>query len=562
MKNTMTATKTNAFINAVNFLTETTRSENGALKLASTGSALVDQFGKAGNYRHREIADVFEDQARIWDENSELALRFPFYLRMVTRKIKVNDELTTEKVQNGQGARDESFKRLLWVAKNHSTEFYNNLWVLAVVGSWKDMWTIMHYDIEYGVNTIDRTKVYDVIGQGLLCNAHVELVKKFMPRIKSMSKCNTEWTKNTNMFAKEFAKYMELSYQDYNKLKASGTAHTFQKLICSQKYDELKWNMIPGRALNLLVTSKFLTNHDLKENYTKWILEQPVAKFTGYAFELSKKLRQGNYIGWYNSNKEIPIEIKHTLDAQFNQLIETAKANGKITQNVWVGLDTSGSMNCSVAGLKDTSCSDIATSLALFFASMNTGAFHNKIIMFDDTSTPFDMKGESFCDRITTLPRVGCGGTNFQSIVNEIIKIRKENPNIPLEEYPTTILVVSDMQFNPTSYRWLYEHDSRADREELNYEYSKNALKTVFPSDFVDNMKFIWWDCASKHTDYEGKATDTNCMFVSGFDGSIMNMLLNEDSVIDESTKEIRKLTAEEMVEKALSQEILTYVNL
>lgn len=562
MKNTMTATKTNAFINAVNFLTETTRSENGALKLASTGSALVDQFGKAGNYRHREIADVFEDQARIWDENSELALRFPFYLRMVTRKIKVNDELTTEKVQNGQGARDESFKRLLWVAKNHSTEFYNNLWVLAVVGSWKDMWTIMHYDIEYGVNTIDRTKVYDVIGQGLLCNAHVELVKKFMPRIKSMSKCNTEWTKNTNMFAKEFAKYMELSYQDYNKLKASGTAHTFQKLICSQKYDELKWNMIPGRALNLLVTSKFLTNHDLKENYTKWILEQPVAKFTGYAFELSKKLRQGNYIGWYNSNKEIPIEIKHTLDAQFNQLIETAKANGKITQNVWVGLDTSGSMNCSVAGLKDTSCSDIATSLALFFASMNTGAFHNKIIMFDDTSTPFDMKGESFCDRITTLPRVGCGGTNFQSIVDEIIKIRKENPNIPLEEYPTTILVVSDMQFNPTSYRWLYEHDSRADREELNYEYSKNALKTVFPSDFVDNMKFIWWDCASKHTDYEGKATDTNCMFVSGFDGSIMNMLLNEDSVIDESTKEIRKLTAEEMVEKALSQEILTYVNL
>lgn len=562
MKNTMTATKTNAFINAVNFLTETTRSENGALKLASTGSALVDQFGKAGNYRHREIADVFEDQARIWDENSELALRFPFYLRMVTRKIKVNDELTTEKVQNGQGARDESFKRLLWVAKNHSTEFYNNLWVLAVVGSWKDMWTIMHYDIEYGVNTIDRTKVYDVIGQGLLCNAHVELVKKFMPRIKSMSKCNTEWTKNTNMFAKEFAKYMELSYQDYNKLKASGTAHTFQKLICSQKYDELKWNMIPGRALNLLVTSKFLTNHDLKENYTKWILEQPVAKFTGYAFELSKKLRQGNYIGWYNSNKEIPIEIKHTLDAQFNQLIETAKANGKITQNVWVGLDTSGSMNCSVAGLKDTSCSDIATSLALFFASMNTGAFHNKIIMFDDTSTPFDMKGESFCDRITTLPRVGCGGTNFQSIVNEIIKIRKENPNIPLEEYPTTILVVSDMQFNPISYRWLYEHDSRADREELNYEYSKNALKTVFPSDFVDNMKFIWWDCASKHTDYEGKATDTNCMFVSGFDGSIMNMLLNEDSVIDESTKEIRKLTAEEMVEKALSQEILTYVNL
>lgn len=561
MKNTMTATKTNAFINAVNFLTETTCSENGALKLVSTGSALVDQFGKAGNYRNRDIADVFEDQARIWEENNALALRFPFYLRMVTRKIKINDELTTEKVQNGQGARDESFKRLLWIAKNHADEFYNNLWVLAVVGSWKDLWTIMFYDNTLGTNVINRKKVYDIIGQGLLCNAHAELVKKFMPRIKSTSKCTTEWTKVTNALAKEFANYMELSYQDYNKLKASGTAHTFQKLICAQKYDELKWNMIPGRALNLLVTSKFLSNHDLKEDYTNWIIEQPVAKFTGYAFELSRKLRKCGYTDYWQ-RREIPIDVKHTIDAQFNQLVETAKANGKITQNVWVGLDTSGSMNASVAGLKDTSCCDIATSLALFFASMNTGVFHNKLIMFDNTSTPFDMEGESFCDRIKSLPRVGCGGTNFQSIVDEIIKIRKENPSIPLEDYPSTILVVSDMQFNPTNASWSRFSLSRKEREEFNYEYSKNALKTVFPSDFVDNMKFIWWDCASKHNDYEGKSTDENCMFVSGFDGSIMNMILNEDSIVDETTHETRKLTAEEMVEKALSQEILTYVNL
>lgn len=563
MENTSTATKTNAFINAVNFLTETTRSENGALKLASSGSVIVDQFGKAGNYRNRDLENVFEDQASIWNENAELALRFPFYLRMVTRKVKINDNLTTVKVQNGQGARDESFKRLLWIAKNHSDAFYNNLWVLAIIGSWKDLWTIMFYDAKFGTNVIDRNKVYDVIGQGLLCNAHSELVKKFMPRIKSMNKCTTEWTKLTNLFAKEFSKYMGLSYQDYNKLKASGTAHTFQKLICAQKYNELKWNMIPGRALNLLVTSKFLANHDLKDDYTEWILKQPVAKFTGYVFELSKKLRKlGFSAGRCYGNHDIPIEVKHTIDGQFKQLVETAKKNGNITQNIWVGLDTSGSMNASVKGLSDTSCIDVASSLALFFATMNTGAFHNKLIMFDNKSTPFDMKGESFCERYKSLPPVGCGGTNFQSIVEEIVKIRTEHPEIPLESYPSTILVVSDMQFNATPYSWYRDLDSREDKEELNYEYSKKVLKTVFPSDFVDNMKFIWWDCASRYSDFESKSTDKNCMFVSGFDGSIMNMLLNEDEIVDENTHETRKLTSEEMVEKALSQEILTYVNL
>ena len=110
--NTKTATKTNAFLNAVGF-ESSTLTENGAKTLVSTGSAIVDQFGKAGNFRGRTLAEVFADQATIWGENAEAALRFPFYLRMVTRKVKVNTDNETDKVQNGQGARDESLKRLL-----------------------------------------------------------------------------------------------------------------------------------------------------------------------------------------------------------------------------------------------------------------------------------------------------------------------------------------------------------------------------------------------------------------------------------------------------------------
>ena len=110
--NTRTRTETNKFVNAVNYRA-TTLTENGAVTNITTGSAIVDQFGKAGNFRGRTLAEVFADQATIWAENPEAALRFPFYLRMVTRKVKVNADNETDKVQNGQGARDESFKRLL-----------------------------------------------------------------------------------------------------------------------------------------------------------------------------------------------------------------------------------------------------------------------------------------------------------------------------------------------------------------------------------------------------------------------------------------------------------------
>jgi hypothetical protein len=95
-----TKTETNRFISAVNFKS-TTLTENGAVTNITTGSYIVDQFGKAGNFRGRTIADVFNDQAAIWVENPEAALRFPFYLRMVTRKVKVNKDNETDNVQNG-----------------------------------------------------------------------------------------------------------------------------------------------------------------------------------------------------------------------------------------------------------------------------------------------------------------------------------------------------------------------------------------------------------------------------------------------------------------------------
>jgi hypothetical protein len=228
--------------------------ENGALSYKSTGNVLVDQFGKAANYRGRSIEDVFKDQEALWYENKEQALRFPFYLRMITRKVKVNDDNVTDKVQKGQGVRDEAFKRLLWFAVNQPDIFYKNIWALPLVGSWKDVWTIMFYDIVFGINAIDGRVMFDLINQGLKCGSHSELIKKFMPRIKTNSKCTTDWTKITNSLARDYANYNKLSYKEYNKLKTSGTAHDFQKLICSGRFKDINWNLIPGRALTKIAS--------------------------------------------------------------------------------------------------------------------------------------------------------------------------------------------------------------------------------------------------------------------------------------------------------------------
>lgn len=565
----MTDVKTNAFVEAIKNIKPYSLkeneilTENGAIQLKSSGSNIVDQFGKAGNYRGRSIDDVWDEQNEIWNENSEAALRFPFYLRMITRKVKINDKNTTDKTQSGQGARDESFKRLLWIAETHPNDFYKNIFMLPLVGSWKDLWVLMFIDETEGTKCLNHDALFELMSSGLQSETHVDLIKKFMPRIKSNNKCTTTWTTLTNKYAKEFASYLKISWKEYNKLKTSGKAHDFQKIICSGNYDKIKWNMIPGRALSLLVNGKFLANHNLKESYTNWILQQPTAKFTGYVFELAKRLRKLGVIGGMcYHHAEIPIEIKHTIDAQFNQVVETALNGGKIKENVLCCLDTSGSMQQQVNGLPNTMCCDIATSLALFFAKINKGAFHNVLMRFDSTSYPVTLESESFCENIVSLPHCPCGTTNFQSVIDEIVKIRKEKPEIPLEDYPTVLLAVSDMQFDrPYSFRRM-EMSNKTNQTE-----AREKLLEVFPKEFVDKVRFIWWDVASRYgtNGFESTSSDDGSMYISGFDGSVMNLLLGEDEDEEQEGNEkteIKRLTPEDLVKKALSQEILSYISL
>ena len=79
---------------------------------------------------------------------------------------------------------------------------------------------------------------------------------------------------------------------------------------------KLDFDTIHGRALSQLVSGKFLKNNGLEDKYQKWIAAKPVAKYTGYVYELFQT---------------IPTE-KHkvdTINSQFKGLVETAKKEQK-----------------------------------------------------------------------------------------------------------------------------------------------------------------------------------------------------------------------------------------
>ena len=533
-----------------------TLTENGAISYASAGKALIDQFSHAGTAMGRPIETVFSEQAQLWKENPEGAVRFPFYLRLVTRKVKVSENEKTDAVQKGAGLRDEAFKRILWIAYNQPEVFKRNAWLLPVVGSWKDLWTLMLLDME-NKNKLDKGFIFSIMAAGLDDATQCDLIRKYMPAIKSTEKCKTERAKTLNVLAKGFASFLGLSAKEYRKMKASGTAHDFQKLICSRAYADIDWKTIPGRALTHLISGKFLDNHGLTEDYLKWVMSQPTVKFTGYVYELGMKLdKMGNNLSLNGSPSRAA--ALYTINKQFDGLIELAKQDqGGLKGNVLCALDTSGSMTSPISGGPAGLTSyDVCIALGIYFSELNEGYFHNVVAMFDSVSRVMKLSG-TFSEKWDAIRRASTawGSTNFQSVIDLLIKERKAHPSIPESEFPQTLLVVSDMQFNPSgSYRYGEKY------EMTNQEAARKKLREVFSDEFVDNFKFIWWYCASRSgAGHDVPATmdqGGNYLF-SGFDGSIVTLLLGGE---EQTRPDGQPLTMEEMVDKALSQEIFAFV--
>ena len=470
-----------------------TITENGAISNSTTGSFLVDDFGKNGTYFGRGIEDIFIDMDKLWSENPDLALKSIFYIRAISRKENIKGVKVS-----GQGNRDESLKRFLWLAYNQSETFYRVIPSIPLVGYWKDIWNLLLIDYE---NRIDRNKIYSLLQAGLNVKEQRDLVLKYLPSIKAGSKLKNKRLQLLNKFANEFRNFLGLTKKEYRLLKTSGKAHKWQQLVTQGLYQKIKFDTIGGKALLQLVKGNWFDRHNLTKKYIEWLETKGNVNFNGYPFELVKVIKR-------KGNNSI---ISKTVDLQYNSLL---KNSSEFKENVLVAIDTSGSMNWQSV-FDDITAYDIAIGLGIYFSDLNKGAFKNLVAMFDDTTTFKKLSG-SFSTKVKDImnSNIAWGSTNFESIITALIKFRKENPDVPLSEYPKTILVVSDMQFNPVGYN-----------VESNYENAKRRLAEVG----ITDVKFVWWQVTDRTKDFPSTLDDVGTYILSGYDGNVIRLLLGEE---------------------------------
>ena len=532
---------------------EYTTSGNGALKLTSTGDPFVDQFGLISQYRQlRPYSSISKDMRELWNIDPMYTLKLLFYIRLITRKVKFSNGTETSKVQKGAGLRHEAFMRMLWLAVNHSDVFYKNLPLFITIGSWKDIIQLMSYDLQYhGWNNrvLDFNKMSDFILAGLENPNTCNLVKKFLPTIKAKSKCRTLESQADTIIGKflthklfdggEFSpKLHSKNYHLYRKLKSSGTAHEWQQMISRSQFN-IDFSKVHGRALALLVSGNYLKNHNLEKDYENWIKKQPVAKFTGFVYELFKGL-----------NLNSPLYKKYTIDKQFENLIQTAKEGSSTESSFIVARDTSGSMDSKVVGLDITS-NEVAKSIALYFSYLLKGKFANSYIEFDRKTELKYWEGNSPSDKYLKNTSYAYGNTNFLSIATLFIEIYKHTP---IEKFPSGLICVSDGEFDG------YGKDKCKTTFQL---FKERLLKAGFPKDYVDNFKIVLWDIPNTfygneeiRPKFESYADTPNFFYMGGFDPAGITFLLG-----GEVNKSIPK-TPRELFEAAMNQEIMDYIQM
>jgi len=96
-------------------------------------------------------------------------------------------------------------------------------------------------------------------------------------------------------------------------------------------------------------------------------------------------------------------------------------------------------------------------------------------------------------------------------VIDLLARTRKENPDIPVEEYPETVLVISDMQFNPAG------RNTRT-----NYEEAMRKLRKVG----LQDMRIIWWFVNGAGTDFPSQMDDKGVYMIGGFDPVNLRALL------------------------------------
>lgn len=393
------------FVEALKQKANQTITENGALALKSTGNDLVDLFGSIGALRSREEIAIQALFAKTFVEDPLLATKLMFYAR---------------DIRGGLGER-RTFRAILkMMAQIHPEIIVKNFKNINTFGRWDDFYTLVGTPCEVAMwQYISHQLKLDVQG----CNAgeSISLLAKWLKSPKTSSK-------QTSMLGRYTAKQLGLSEKEYRQTLSRLRRHikVTETLMSAKEWSNIAYEGVPSYAMTNYRGA--FERHDT-ERFRAYIDKVcfgvlKINASTLYPYDIVEKILYGN-------------GYSQVLEEQWKALPDYIEGTAN---DVLIMADVSGSMMGRPMAT--------AIGLAIYFAERNQGVYRDLFMTFSANPEILTIKGNTLYEKIMMVKQTPWGmNTDFEAAMELILETAIQL-DIPTDQLPKSLVVISDMQFD------------------------------------------------------------------------------------------------------------------
>lgn len=462
------------FLTALESEMNVTETLNGAKAYKSTLNKCLDLFGKIAACRN-DVKQAQKLFAHAYAENPETATRILFWAR---------------DIRGGQGER-EVFRNLFKYLVEENGEIGAKLVSLVpLYGRWDDLLVLENTSAwETVLNAIQNQLNLDRVS--FKAGEPVSLLAKWMPSINASSK-------DSKRLGRKIAAHLGMTEREYRKVLSNLRTHinVVEKAMCSKEWSVIDYSKVPSRAAFM---------------YRKAFAKQDATRYAEYLSAVEKGEAK------INASTLYPYDIVEQYLYKGARNDKTIDLQWEALPNYMEGKEFNGLVVADVSGSMYGRPMAVSISLAMYIAERNTAqVWKNKFLTFSERPELQSIVGSTIGKRIDNLSRAAWGmNTDLMAVFKTVLDAGMRN-NVPAEDMPQKLIIVSDMQFDQCC-----RSNKRTNFEQIQKLYRKAGYEMP---------QLVFWNVNS-YGNVPIQAHDTGTCLVSGCSPSILKSVLT-DSVI------------------------------
>lgn len=503
--------------------------ENGAVGYKISRHSLVDLNFMVSSFRNRDEEFIVEQFIKAYYESPKYAVKWLFFLRDILE---------------GMGERRTFRICMKYLAKSHMEIAKAVMELIPEYGRYDDLLVFLNTDLCDDVCRFLKAQIdSDLLAMGE--GRQISLLAKWLPSINTSS---NEARKCAKLLLNKFG----ISEREYRKILSALRAYgnVVEVKMSASKWKEIEYDRVPAKA-NLKYDAAFAKHDTERRGEYLFKVFMGEAKLNGKGimpYEVVHRLLNGKY--YYREG------LKDDLLAEmmWKNILEQGFQNDWGLDDCIVVADGSGSMYANASGSTSVTAIEICNSLAIYFAEQLHGIFHNKAITFSARPQFIDLeRGKNLKEKLEImLAHNEVANTNIEAVFDMLLDMAVSN-EVPAEELPKQVLVISDMEFDSAC-----TPDIWCNRNEKWNKFTPTLFETIgmrYEKAGYKIPRLIFWNVCGRTDTIPQVDNEEGICLLSGFSQNAMKIAANREKKDPyESLIEVLDGPRYEKVEKAIAR--------